>query len=531
LKNSSQLTGRETSGQMTDPEIPDGWVNTTIGVVADLSPPKPSQKALPPSASVTFVPMPAVDAEMGAIVSPKTRAFASVRKGYSSFAENDIIFAKITPCMENGKVAIARNLSNGLGFGSTEFLVLRSKGAILPEYLFYYLRQEWFRRTAEAEMTGSVGQRRVPAGFLRNAPLPLAPEAEQKRIVAKAEELLARVNATKERLAKVTVILKRFRQAVLAAAYSGQLTAEWRDNQKQLTDVEQWIRDIFRLRQEFPRKENGLLKNYTPPNDNDFPPPPKGWTVASSDVLFSFVTSGSRGWAKYYADSGSIFIRIANLDHNSIHLTLSDIQHVTPPSGAERNRTRVQPGDILISITADVGMTALVPDEFGEAYVNQHVAIARPIQGVYKPYLAWYLASSGGQAQFQDLQRGATKIGLGLDDIKSLVIPFPPLEEQQEIVRRVEALFKLADSIEKRVTRGTARAESLTQAILAKAFRGELVPPEAELARREGRSYEPASALLARIKAELAEKGTNLKPAGRSALKSHPKKVLTKSIN
>ena len=148
-------------------------------------------------------------------------------------------------------------------------------------------------------------------------------------------------------------------------------------------------------------------------------------------------------------------------------------------------------------------MIALLQDEIGEAYVNQHVSIARPVKNTFRPYLAWYLASrEGGQAQFQDLQRGATKVGLGLDDIKSVTIPFPPIEEQHEIVRRVETLFKLADAIEKKVAAANPRVEKLTQAILSKAFRGKLVPTEAELARREGRSYETASELLARIKSK-----------------------------
>ena len=158
---------------------------------------------------------------------------------------------------------------------------------------------------------------------------------------------------------------------------------------------------------------------------------------------------------------------------------------------------------ILISITADVGMIALVPNGIDEAYVNQHVAIARPVDGAYRPWLAWYLASTeGGQAQFQNLQRGTTKVGLGLDDIRSVAVPFPPVEEQGEIVRRIGVLFKLANAIEKRVTAAAARAEKLTQSILTKAFRGELVPTEAELARLEDRSYEPASALLAKIEAQ-----------------------------
>jgi len=115
-------------------------------------------------------------------------------------------------------------------------------------------------------------------------------------------------------------------------------------------------------------------------------------------------------------------------------------------------------------------------------------------------YLAYYLVcNEGGKGQLTGMQKGATKIGLGLDDIKQFFIPLPPLPEQHEIVHRVEALFTLADCIEQRVSAGWERADRLTQAILAKAFRGELVPTEAELAKMEGREYEPAGVLLERI--------------------------------
>jgi type I restriction enzyme S subunit len=98
--------------------------------------------------------------------------------------------------------------------------------------------------------------------------------------------------------------------------------------------------------------------------------------------------------------------------------------------------------------------------------------------------------------------KGVAVRGVNIGDVRVLQIAVPSLPEQREIVRRVEALFKLADAIEKRVEAATKRADKLTQAILGKAFRGELVPPEAELARREGRTYEPASALLERIRAK-----------------------------
>jgi len=379
-----------------------------------------------------------------------------------------------------------------------------------PQFLMYALRT---LDLADLDTSTAIPGLNRNDVYMQKIPLP--PLNEQKRIVAKVEELLTRVNATKERLAKVSLILKRFRQAVLAAACSGRLTAAWREKQPKLTSVNYSIQGILQQREAEWLRTNGSSKKYKPPQDvknNELQELSKGWKYINSDALFSFITSGSRGWAKHYATSGPIFIRVGNLDHDTISLDLTEVQHVNPPAGQEKERTQVQLGDILISITADVGMVALVRDEIGEAYVNQHVAIARPVTNVFKPYLAWYLASrKGGQIQFQDLQRGATKVGLGLDDIRSVAISFPPIEEQQEIVRRVESMFKLAETIEKRVAAATARAEKLSQSILAKAFRGELVPTEAELARRERRSYEPASDLLARIKSDRESKQASQK--------------------
>ena len=141
------LTSR--AAEATD-GVPEGWLLATLSEVCEINPPKPPKNALPADAFVTFVPMPAVDEEQGAITAPHTRPFAEVRKGYTAFRENDVIMAKITPCMENGKAAIARGLTNGLGFGSTEFHVLRSTGAALPELLYHFILRESFRRAAEA---------------------------------------------------------------------------------------------------------------------------------------------------------------------------------------------------------------------------------------------------------------------------------------------------------------------------------------------------------------------------------------------
>src|SRR5262249_24344639 len=169
-------------GMNGDEELPEGWASVKIPDVCELHPPKPKADQHSADLPVTFVPMPAVDADAGAITNPSIRTFGEVRKGFTSFRDGDVILAKITPCMENGKAAVARDLLNGLGFGSTEFHVFRSNGAILADCLFYFLRQESFRKAAELEMTGSVGQKRVPAEYLEGVELPLPPLAEQRRI-------------------------------------------------------------------------------------------------------------------------------------------------------------------------------------------------------------------------------------------------------------------------------------------------------------------------------------------------------------
>ena len=327
----------------------------------------------------------------------------------------------------------------------------RSNGAIVPELLMYRLRLEAEVGSLQESFSGSTIKHFTRESLVKYK-VPLPPLAEQKRIVDKLEAVLGLVDACRARLDRVPALLKRFRQSVLAAATSGSLTEEWR-NENKITD---------------------------------------SWVATTTDSLFEFVTSGSRGLAKYYSDTGAAFLRIGNLNHDDIGLDLQDIQHVTPPLGAEGIRTLVQPRDILISITADVGMVALVPDGIGVAYINQHVALARPIAGIDTRFLAWVLASNPIKNQWKDMQRGATKVGLSLGDIRAIELGIPSLPEQQEIVRRVEDLFAFADRIEARLATAQKTVERVTPATLAKAFRGELVPQDP--------NDEPASALLEQLK-------------------------------
>ena len=181
--------------------------------IADINP-KTSFENLEPSTEVSFIPMQSVSEE-GRIIDYQVKQFDEVKKGYTSFVENDILLAKITPCMENGKRAIATNLKNGIGFGSTEFHVIRPKESVIPKYLFYFISQDRFRKLAEQNMTGSAGQKRVPATFLKSISLYIPPLDIQRKIIYildKAQELIDKRKAQIEALDQLTqsVFLEMF---------------------------------------------------------------------------------------------------------------------------------------------------------------------------------------------------------------------------------------------------------------------------------------------------------------------------------
>lgn len=308
-------------------------------------------------------------------------------------------------------------------------------------------------------------------GALRTIPVPLPPLPEQRRIVARIEELFSRLDAGVAALRHAKAQLQRYRQSVLAAAVTGQLTQAWREQHPETEPAEELLERILEQRREQWDGRGKYKEPYAPTTDHDLP---GNWVSATSDQLIHFVTSGSRGWAEYYSEEGAIFLRIGNLEHEDIALDLDDIQRVMPPEGAEGSRTRVQTNDILISITADVGMVALVDTDIGEAYINQHVALARPSDEVNPRFLAWLLASKPTKAQWKLLQRGATKVGLGLDDIRAVQLGLPPLAEQHQIVAEVEARTTAIDHLEAELARQITRSNRLRQSTLSSAFSGNL---------------------------------------------------------
>lgn len=205
------------------------WNFTSIGTVCDINP-----KTVLPDFSddsiVSFLPMPTVEAETGAF-SPETVEYKKVKKGYTKFQNNDVLFAKITPCMENGKSCVVHDLIQGVGFGSTEFHVLRCHAGMLPEYVFYFVVQKAFRSKAISFMTGAVGQKRVPADYLRDCEIPVPTLAEQERIVAEIESRFERADALETAVDRALNDAEKLKQAVLKKAFSGELVPQNPDDE------------------------------------------------------------------------------------------------------------------------------------------------------------------------------------------------------------------------------------------------------------------------------------------------------------
>ena len=167
---------------------------------------------------------------------------------------------------------------------------------------------------------------------------------------------------------------------------------------------------------------------------------PEHWEQCRLRNVVSRVTTGSRGWSSYASDTGPLFIRVANLKRGSLELRFDDTIRLNLPETSEAARTRIKPGDLLISVTAYIGSIGVAPEEFEEAYVSQHVARCEPIPGTCSQWLGYVLLSELGQAHGQMSLYGGTKDGLSLDDVKNYPILLPPLNEQLAIVKYIHEI-------------------------------------------------------------------------------------------
>jgi len=415
-------------------KLPESWRWVRLGDVTKINPSKKEIKEISDDTEVSFVPMNAVDDKKGKIVSPEIRKLKNVRKGYTYFKENDVIFAKITPCMENGKCAIAKNLTNGLGFGSTEFHVIRALNNISSKWVYFYLRQRSTRDEAVKYFTGSVGQQRVPKEFLENLLIPLPPLPEQKRIVARIEELFSKIDEIRRLKRQALEQTKVLMSVVLHDVFSKAGEKGWR-----------WVR--LGKEVETDGKKYKLIAIESGRR-------PKGGSVEQGIPSLG----------------GEQLLSNGRVNWNKLRFIPEDFYE-------SMQKGKVKEGDVLVvKDGATTGKTVYVDHlPYRKIAVNEHVFLLRSKTEVLEnKYLFYMLFSDVGQDQIKRLFHGATQGGITQNDVKSIQVPLPPLPEQKQIVAYLDKIQEKVIALQKFQEETEKEVEELRESILNKAFRGKL---------------------------------------------------------
>ncbi|HVA99756.1 MAG TPA: restriction endonuclease subunit S [Acidimicrobiales bacterium] len=421
----------------------------TLGSACDINPPRAKIGGLGDDTAVLFVPMSAVDDETGTVAELQLRRLGELRnKSYTSFAANDVLFAKITPCMENGKAAVVPPIASGIGYGSTEFHVLRPNPGVNPRFIWHFVRQASFRNMAKEHMTSSVGQARVPAWVLQDAPIVIPSESRQSEIVATLDHASEIHHRAAAHLVTAQRAIARFRQAILVAACSGDLTDDWRRRREPLA--------ADMVKEPPPQEANSHSENLPPT-----------WKRVTIGEIAEVKVGGtpSRHEPSYW--KGQIAWVSSGEVANCRIVTTSE--RITPTGLAHSNAKLHPPRTVLIAMIGEGktrGQSAILDIS---AATNQNVAAVLPNPRVARSEYVWRWAL----AQYEITRavgRGGNQPALNGQKVRELSIPVPPLEEQDEIVRRVDTLLAQADSIEQRVRLVATRLDKVSRAVLGSAL-------------------------------------------------------------
>ncbi|EEN7281693.1 TPA: restriction endonuclease subunit S [Salmonella enterica] len=438
---------------MSGGKLPEGWVDTQLGNIVDYG--KATKRVLSDVNDNTWVlELEDIEKESSKLLSTMRASERPFKSTKNSFKKGDVLYGKLRPYLN--KIIIAKED----GVCTTEIIPLSAEPSCCNKYIFYWLKSSTFLGYVN-DVSYGVNMPRLGTADGLKAPLRLAPLAEQKIIAEKLDTLLAQVDSTKARLEQIPQILKRFRQAVLSSAVSGTLTKAWRK------------KDEY----QYNSLELGMLANFI-----DY-----------------------RGKTPTKTDSGIPLITAKNIRQGYISL---EPREYIAQADYDKWMTRGIPniGDVLITTEAPMGYIAKINIE-GKFALAQRAICLQFKNYINSSFAAIYMQSGIFQQQLNENATGSTVKGIKAASLKKIKIIFPPLTEQHEIVRRVEQLFAYADTIEKQVNNALTRVNSLTQSILAKAFRGELTA--------QWRAENPdlisgensATALLEKIKAERAASG------------------------
>ena len=392
------------------------WPRKKLSEVALINPRRASLERVD-VVSTSFVPMEAVDEILGEVTQTITQLYSKVKKGYTYFENGDVIFAKITPCMQNGKHAVVNNLIDGFGFGSTEFHVVRASEEIVPEWIHYFLRRKQTLDAALKTFTGTVGQQRVPASFLEELEIPVPPPETQRQIAARLKAQLAEVETARQ-AAQAQLIDSRLLRSRLLKEFFAELDAA---PKKRLGDFAQTTSGST------PSRGKKLY----------WQPAEIAW-VKTGEVAFAPITSTEEAISKAALAECSLSL----LPPKTILIAMYG-----------QGKTRGQSAILEIPATTNQACFAILPNDTWEPH-----------------FLYLWLKSS-----YQDLRdlsedRGGNQANLNGALLKALDVPAPSKAEQQHIVARIQAAMTEIDALENSSKAALEDINRLPNRVLAQAF-------------------------------------------------------------
>ena len=486
-------------------ELPFAWESTTIGEIT--LPCETIQPRKSPDDEFKYIDIGSIDNSNQTITNPKiflgkdapSRARRVVK-------QRDVVFSTVRTYLKN--IACVPDELDGV-LTSTGIAVLRTTSEIKNNFLFYYVSSDEFIRKISGEMDGTLYPA-VTDNDVYAASIPLPPLNEQKRIVTKIEALQTRSTAVREELEAIKPLLNQFRQSVLAAAFRGDLTKDWREQNPDVEPAEvllERIRVERRRRWEEAELEKMKAKGKVPKDDKwkkkykepepidteSLPELPDGWCWVSVEQFADVGTGATplRKNTKYY--DGGIIPWITSGALNEIFIETAE-EYITPLAIDETNAKVFPKHTLLIAMYGEGKTRGKVSELLIEAATNQACAalILNGLASKIRPIVKLFFLKN--YSDIRKIASGGVQPNLNLGMIKNTLVPLPPMNEQITICALVEQCMLAADNIEHKYQQAEIDLETLNQSILAKAFRGELVPQDS--------NDEPASVLLERIKEE-----------------------------
>lgn len=494
---------------MTDEtDLPPGWASVRLGDVAE----SPRPKVQPdPGSELPFVGMDSI--EPNSLSLGKLYSFAQMKSAGGYFEPGDVLYGRMRPYLN--KVHMAQIC----GACSAEFIVFPASKAIDPGFLTYLLHNRDFVVFASGKSSGD--RPRVDISDLAPFSFGLPPLSEQRRIVEKIDELFSLVEAGEQALARARTLLERYRQSVLNAAVTGELTKDWRERHKgEIESGADLLKRILKARREAWEKaelakvqargktptNDTWKKKYKepqPPDTSTLPELPEGWVWTSLDQLAdpspNSLTDGPFGsnlMTKHYTETGPRVIRLENIGHGQF---IDARAHISEAHYSKLEKHKVEVGDVLIaSLGSPLPRACLLPGYVEKAIVKAYCIRFLPFKGlVYPAFVSYCLNSDVIQKAAENTVHGVGRPRLNLSDIRKLPVPLTGTIEQSEICDFVEAQLSECGAQESDAENQKSLSIALRQAILAAAFSGKLVPQDP--------ADEPASVLLERIREERAK--------------------------